>query len=204
MLQQQLLTLKAAAELLQCHPNTLRNWDRQGVLKAVRFGNRGDRRYRKADIERLMERETPVSDETIDTLYSFQATTATHIPLFSSAVPAGFPSPADDFVEDTLDLNEYIIRHPAATFFVRVSGTSMVNAGIYPNDILVVDRALETKNESIAIVVLNGELTVKRVSVRGKQLFLMPENPKYTPIEVSEDEQCEIWGMVTHVIHATK
>lgn len=198
---EELMTLKEAAEFLKCHPNTLRNWDRKGILNAVRFGKRGDRRFRREDVENMVnysEDEAKISD-----VFGFHKTTEEYIPLFSSTVPAGFPSPAEDFVEDTLDLNEYMVHHPAATFFVRVSGNSMINAGIHQDDILVVDRALKASNNSIAIVALNGELTVKRVSLEKEKLFLMPENPTYSPIEVTPDEQFDIWGIVTHVIHPT-
>lgn len=123
-------------------------------------------------------------------------------PLYGAYVPAGFPSPADDFIEDTLDLNAFLIRHPAATFLVRVQGESMVDAGIYPEDILVVDRALEPGDRSVVVVALDGELTVKRMRRRGGRVFFEAENPEYPPIEVSPDTSLHIWGVVTYVIHA--
>lgn len=126
------------------------------------------------------------------------------LPLYATAVSAGFPSPADDFVDTKLDLNEYLIKHPAATFFVRVSGNSMIKAGIFSEDILIVDRSLEPQDGSIIIAALNGELTVKRLKIDKKRIFLMPENPAYTVIEVTEDEDFRVWGVVTSVIHKIK
>ncbi|MEG3640823.1 transcriptional repressor LexA [Magnetococcus sp. PR-3] len=123
------------------------------------------------------------------------------IPLAGSRVAAGFPSPADDFVEAQLDLNQHLVKHPAATFFVRVSGDSMIDAGIHPGDILVVDRALEAESGQIVIAVLDGELTVKRLEKRSNKLFLMPENRAYPPIEVTEEADLVIWGVVTSTVH---
>ncbi len=125
------------------------------------------------------------------------------LPLFSSKVAAGFPSPADDAVEKALDLNELLIKRPAATFFVRVEGESMIGAGIHPNDILVVDRSLEPKPGRIIICALNGELAVKRLKAIGQQrMVLASENPDYPDIELEEEADLVIWGVVTNVIHA--
>ncbi len=123
-------------------------------------------------------------------------------PLYGARVSAGFPSPADDFIEDTLDLNTLLIRHPAATFFVRVEGESMVGAGIYPRDILVVDRALEPWDKAVVVAAVDGELTVKRMRRRGTKVLLEAENPEYPPIEVPPDATLHIWGVVIHVIHS--
>lgn len=133
-----------------------------------------------------------------------QAKQGLPLPLSICEVPAGFPSPADGYMDDALDLNELLVAHPAATFFVRVSGTSMVDAHIYPGDVLVVDRAKEVQHRDIVIAVLNGEFTVKRILKRGSQLLLAPENPRYAPIEVREGEEFQIWGVVTYVIHKAK
>ena len=122
--------------------------------------------------------------------------------LFISRVPAGFPSPADDYLEGTLDLNSYLIRHPAATFFVRVEGESMRDAGIYPGDLLIVDRALEPVDNCVIIAAVDGELTVKRLCRRRGRLYLMPENPDFEPLPVDEDTPFDVWGVVTSVIHA--
>jgi DNA polymerase V len=123
------------------------------------------------------------------------------IPLFSSTVPAGFPSPADDYIENQLDLNQHLINHPAATFFVRVSGSSMTGAGIHHGSILVVDRSLEPNDGDVVVAVIHGELTVKRLKKQqdGK-VFLIPENPEYKPIELTEEMEVTIWGVVTSAI----
>jgi DNA polymerase V len=124
------------------------------------------------------------------------------LPLFGSKVPAGFPSPADDHLEASIDLNQQYIKNPVATFFVRVQGHSMIGAGIHNNDMLVVDRSLEAKNGSIVIAVVNGELTVKRLLLNDNCVLLMPENPEYEPIEVTDMMGLHIWGVVAHVIHS--
>lgn len=126
------------------------------------------------------------------------------LPFFVSRVSAGFPSPADDFLENALDLNHYLIQHPAATFFVRTSGDSMIKAGIHHNDILIVDRSLEAKNSSIVIAIVNGELTVKRLYIKGKNMILKSENPHYPDFVIKEDFAFQIWGVVTSVIHEFK
>ena len=122
-------------------------------------------------------------------------------PLFSCGVSAGFPSPADDYIDRMLDLNELLVQNPAATFFVRVAGDSMTGAGINHDDLLVVDRSLEPISGKIVIAVLNGELTVKRLLKNEKSCELVAENPKYSPIELTEESECEVWGVVTSVIH---
>ena len=124
------------------------------------------------------------------------------LPLFTANVAAGFPSPADDYMDEKLDLNEHLVSHPAATFFVRVDGDSMTDAGIHSGDLLVVDRALETKHNRIVIAALDGELTVKRAVDRNGALFLKAENPDYEDIRVSPESDLEIWGVVTFVVHA--
>lgn len=123
------------------------------------------------------------------------------LPLFTGKVAAGFPSPADDYVEKTLDLNELLIQKPAATFFVRAQGESMLGAGIHPNDILVVDRSLEAVSGKIVICALNGELAVKRLKQMAGQWFLASENPYYADIPLHEELELVIWGVVTSVIH---
>ncbi|WP_432648878.1 LexA family protein [Methylomarinum roseum] len=123
------------------------------------------------------------------------------IPLFTGKVAAGFPSPADDYVEKTLDLNELLIQKPAATFFVRAEGESMLGAGIHPNDILVVDRSIEPAVGKIVICALNGELTVKRLKSLGRNMVLAAENPDYADIVVDEEVDLVVWGVVTNVIH---
>lgn len=123
------------------------------------------------------------------------------LPLYQHTVSAGFPSPAEDETEEKLDLNELLIKHPVATFFLRVSGSSMINAGIHHNDILIVDRSLEPTHGKIVIASLNGELTVKRLHRDGESVRLLAENEEYAPIEISEGIDLRIWGVVTNVIH---
>jgi len=123
------------------------------------------------------------------------------LPLFISKVAAGFPSPADDYVEKTLDLEELLIQKPAATFFVRAQGDSMLGAGIHPNDILVVDRSKEPMPDKIVICAVNGELTVKRLIVADGQWRLKAENPAYPDIPLTDDLETVFWGTVTNVIH---
>ena len=124
------------------------------------------------------------------------------LPLFLESVSAGFPSPADDYLEGRLDLNDALIRNPASTFFVRVTGDSMIGAGIHSNDILVVDRSLNAKDGSIVIAVIDGELLVKRIFMNDGKVFLMPENIAYEQIEIKDEMKFEIWGVVTTVIHS--
>ena len=121
------------------------------------------------------------------------------IPLFSEAVSAGFPSPAQDYVEKTLDLNELCIKHPAATFFVRVEGESMIQAGIYAGDLLVVDRSVTAEHGDTVIVAIDGEMTVKELQLRPT-VRLVPRNPAYPAIEIAEGTALDIFGVVTNVI----
>ncbi len=121
------------------------------------------------------------------------------IPLFLERVSAGFPSPAQDYIEQTLDLNELCIQHPAATFFVRVEGESMCEAGIYPGDILVVDRSIQAEHGDIVIAGLHGEFTVKELELRPA-VRLVPRNKAYQPIEITEASELDIFGVVTNVI----
>lgn len=132
---------------------------------------------------------------------SFVENAGYQIPLYSCKVAAGFPSPADDYIEGKLDLNEYLIRTPAATFFVRATGESMLGAGIFPDDLLIVDRSLTPKHGDVVIAVLNGELTVKRLHQTSRKTALMPENPEFQEIPVMEGMDFNIWGVVRFVIH---
>lgn len=123
------------------------------------------------------------------------------LPLLAGKVAAGFPSPADDYVEKTLDLNELLVQKPAATFFARAQGLSMIEAGIHPNDILVIDRSIEPVSGMIVICALNGELAVKRLKRDNDQWQLKSENPDYPDIAIYEELELVIWGVVTNVIH---
>lgn len=121
------------------------------------------------------------------------------LPLFVSKVSAGFPSPAQDYVEQTLDLNELCIKRPAATFFVRVEGESMIEAGIFHNDILVVDRSVKPVHGDIVVAQVDGEFTVKELCLRPK-LMLVPRNSAFQPISLANDNELQIFGVVTNVI----
>ena len=122
-----------------------------------------------------------------------------NIPIYSSKVEAGFASPADDFVEEYLDLNDLLVKHHEATFFVRVSGKSMVNAGIYPDDILIVDRSVNATDGKVVIANVDGDVMVKRLSIQGDRVILKSENPKHKDIPVLGE--LTVWGVVTSVIH---
>lgn len=121
------------------------------------------------------------------------------IPLFLESVQAGFPSPAQDYIEKSLDLNELCIKHPAATFFVRAGGLSMTGIGIYPGDILVVDRSITAEHGHIVIACISGEMTVKELCTKP-HYQLIPHNPDYQPIEIQEGIELDIFGVVTNVI----
>ncbi len=136
----------------------------------------------------------------LERLYWPDLSTSSPCPLFLVPVCAGFPSPADDYLEAKLDLNQHLIKHEAATFFVKVKGDSMIGAGIHCGDLLVVDRALEPTDNRVVIAIVSGELTVKRLSKQGGKLALVPDN-NYPPIEITAVSDFEVWGVVTHVIH---
>ena len=122
---------------------------------------------------------------------------------FYQGIAAGFPSPADDHHEGVLDIHDYVVKNPSATFFMRVEGLSMTGAGIYPDDVLVVDRSVPPRDGCIVIAVLNREFTVKRLYRRGKTIKLLPENSDFRPIEIVEGDEFSVWGVVTCVLHKT-
>lgn len=122
------------------------------------------------------------------------------IPVYLYQVPAGFPSPAEDYLDRPLDFNELLIAHPAATFAVRVSGDSMIGLGIFPGDIAVIDRALVPQNGSIILAVLDGGFTIKVFRKQGARIWLEAANPAYKPVEIGEESQFEVWGVVRHAI----
>ena len=134
-------------------------------------------------------------------IFTLEQKSPLELPIFSARISAGFPSPADDYIENKLDLNEFLVQHPAATFFVRVEGDSMTEAGINSGDLLVVDRALETVNNCIVVAIINGEFTVKRISKNRGKIFLQPENPSYKALEITPEMDFKIWGRVSYVIH---
>jgi len=120
--------------------------------------------------------------------------------LIDAGISAGFPSPADDFKETRISLDDELITNKEATFFAKVSGQSMIGAGLDDNDLLVIDRSLEPENNKIAVCFLEGEFTVKRLRVEGDNVWLQPENPNYPVIKITEETDLVIWGIVTNVI----
>jgi len=122
------------------------------------------------------------------------------IPFIPDGVSAGFPSPAADFMENNIDLNKELSENPLATFYIKVKGNSMIDAGIEDKDVLIVDRSIEPQDNKIAICFIDGEFTVKRIKLEKDCLYLIPENSNYTPIKVTEETQLIIWGIVTYVI----
>ncbi len=137
----------------------------------------------------------------VDKVMQFVANQCYQLPLYGSKVQAGFPSHADDHIENKLDLNEFLVRHPSATFLVRVTGNSMIDVGIQENDVLVVDKCLTPSDGKIVVAALDGQLTVKRLKLIKSKAYLISENKNYPPIEIKEGNQLHIWGVVTSVIH---
>ena len=135
------------------------------------------------------------------TIYKAAIGSPLPIPAFLVGVQAGFPSPADDYIEKQLDLNDLVVKHPTATFFVRVEGNSMRDAGILPGDIIVVDRSLEAAHDKIVVAVINSEFTVKRIKITPKGICLASENPAFPNIEISPECEFQVWGVVTYIIH---
>ena len=136
-------------------------------------------------------------------LFNLIKNTQITTPVFLDKISAGFPSPATDYMENKLDLNEYLIKRPAATFIVKASGSSMINADIYSGDLLIVDRSLTPRNNNIVIASIFGDLTVKKIKKQGNIFFLVSANDDYPNIEVKEEMECFIWGVVTYIIHET-
>jgi len=126
---------------------------------------------------------------------------APSLDFFNSRRSAGFPSPAADYLELKLDLNQLLVKHRESTFFMRVDGDSMIGAGIHSGDLIVVDRALPIQHKKIAVVVLDGELLLKRFVIDGSKVILQSENPEYASIELGIEANLEVWGVVTSVIH---
>ena len=142
----------------------------------------------------------PVKKEPTLTFYRPDFESDVRIPYIKEGVSAGFPSPATDFLGNDIDLNKELCKNPLATFYIKVKGNSMINAGISDKDILIVDRSLEPQNNKIAVCFIDGEFTVKRIKTEDDCLYLMPENINYQPIKVTEENELVIWGMVTYVI----
>ena len=123
------------------------------------------------------------------------------LPLYLAPVEAGFPSPADDYLDRRLDLHQHLVRNEAATFFLRAHGESMLGAGIHDGDLLIVDRSMDAAHRKVVIAALDGELTVKRLLHREGRVLLAPENPRFEPIDITESESVHLWGVVTYVVH---
>jgi len=133
-----------------------------------------------------------------------QLPTWVELPMFGSKIPAGFPSPADDHLEATIDLNRQYVRNPASTFFVRVKGHSMIGAGIHDSDMLLVDRSVDAQSGAIVLAIVNGEFTLKRLVIENDDVWLMPENPEFQPVKITEGMDFQIWGVATDVFHSLK
>ena len=124
------------------------------------------------------------------------------IPLLSDSISAGFPSPADDYTEENIDLNEHLISNPFSTFFLRVKGDSMINAGIQDKDLIIVDKSLTAKPGNIIIAIIDGEFTVKRLSIKNNELYLKAENNSYPDFRFKNHIDVQIWGVVIYSIHS--
>ncbi|HEY9017573.1 translesion error-prone DNA polymerase V autoproteolytic subunit [Thiomicrospira sp.] len=135
-------------------------------------------------------------------IYENEPATKVAIPMYSHKVVAGFPSPAEDYIDGMIDLNEQFIKSPTTSFLVRVQGESMKNAGIFDKDTLVVDRNLEPRDKDVVIAVVDGDLTVKRLSIKSTGTWLVPENEKFEPILIKEGSELFIWGVVTGVLRS--
>ena len=134
-------------------------------------------------------------------IYSFNNEKSSDIGLYTTSINAGFPSPAEDHVDISLDLNDYLVKHPSSTFYIYVKGDSMIGSGIYDGDLMVVDRSLEARSNSVVVAVIDGEFTVKKIYKKNNQIYLLPDNKSYNPIHIKEDMDFQIWGIVTHSIH---
>lgn len=141
---------------------------------------------------------TPKSESLVFFIPERNEDPGTH--FFDTGISAGFPSPADDFKEQRLSLDEELVKNKEATFYARVSGQSMIGAGLDDNDLLVIDRSIQPKNNKIAVCFLDGEFTVKRLRVSGDEVWLQPENPDYPIIKITDANNFVIWGIVTNVI----
>ncbi|RUA12365.1 MAG: LexA family transcriptional regulator [Flavobacteriia bacterium] len=133
-------------------------------------------------------------------IFSAETSTELDLPFVESGISAGFPSPADDFLDVSIDLNKALIQNPSATFYGRVKGDSMIDAGMNDGDLLIIDKSLEPEDGKIAVCFIDGEFTVKRIKIESNVIWLMAENKKYSPIKVTSDNDFIIWGIVTTVI----
>lgn len=133
-------------------------------------------------------------------IYKADTDTQLVLPIADGGIKAGFPSPAQDFMDLSIDLNKELVKHPSSTFYGRVSGDSMIDAGVYDGDILVIDKSLEPKDGDMAVCFVDGEFTIKYIKIEEKIIWLIPANEDYKPIKVTEDNDFLIWGIVTYSI----
>ena len=141
-----------------------------------------------------MKKTNPIQIHPVD------VTSDLKLEMIEQGISAGFPSPAGDFLENPIDLNKVLIKHPSSTFFARVKGTSMINAGIGDGDLLVIDKSLDPQDGKIAVCYLEGEFTIKKLKKEGGKLYLMPANESYSPIKIEVETDFMIWGIVTTII----
>ena len=134
-------------------------------------------------------------------IINFRKSKKTKIKLYTTSISAGFPSPAEDHMDISLDINEYLVKHPSSTFYIYVKGDSMIDSGIFDGDLLIVDRSLEVKSNSVVVAVIDGDFTVKKIKKDSGNLYLIPQNKKYKPILLENNMDFQIWGVVTHAIH---
>lgn len=133
-------------------------------------------------------------------IYKADTDTQLVLPIADGGIKAGFPSPAQDFMDLSIDLNKELVKHPSSTFYGRVSGDSMVDAGIYDGDILIIDKSLEPKDGDMAVCFIDGEFTIKYIKIEETVIWLVPANENYKPMKVTEDNDFLIWGIVTYSI----
>jgi len=134
-------------------------------------------------------------------IYSLDFSTELALPLAASPISAGIASSTEDYIEMALDLNRELIKHPAATFYARVKGSSMIDAGIADGDLLIIDKALEPKDGDIAVCFIDGEFTLKRLALKEDGLYLMPANAEFKPIRITEENDFLVWGMLAYIVH---
>lgn len=135
-----------------------------------------------------------------DSIYPIDIKKMQRLPLLENLIPAGFPSPAQGFPSESIDLNKELIAHPAATFCVRVSGNSMIDCGISDGDLLIIDKSLPACDGAIAVCFIDGEFTLKTLSIRQDGLYLKPANPDYPELKVNEESNFQVWGIVSYII----
>lgn len=133
-------------------------------------------------------------------IFASDTSTKLKLPVVEGGISAGFPSPAEDFMDTSIDLNKILIKNKEATFFGRVKGNSMMDSGIHDGDLLIIDKSLKPENNKIAVCFIDGEFTVKRIKIEKDIIWLMPENKDYKPIKVTKDNEFIVWGIVTTVI----